>query len=499
MIMIIIILMHLGLVIKSQRFKPPRAAAVNVPIPRLPRQLRDHLGEQADALRALGFVLAAALFSLALAPSQDDAGGFGTYWEYLLAEPGYGPAYPSAYAPQERPLELDLPFAAEDAAAATAAPSPAAQEEWLSYTIARRDTLGGILRKIKADDEAFAYLVTLRMQSYNKLHPRKQINYRMDGAGRLAALRYKLSPELHFNFVRNPDGSMSASEDVPQLSSRRASGIASITPDTPSIYQAFVSAGIPDLMINKVADVLETRVDFVREIRDGDSIAIHYEQLYDADGDYAGPGQLYGVHLVNRGVSKIGLLNPADGSYYTENGENAQRAFLLSPLKFTRISSRYSLRRFHPVLKKWRPHRGVDFAAPAGTPIRATGDGTVDFVGTKGGYGRLVSIQHYGGKYTTLYAHMSRYAKGMRSGVQVLQGDVIGYVGATGLATGPHLHYEFRIDGVHVDPLSAKVPLVKPSLTPDQLRAFASATAEAQKALGVEVAIEAAAAAGEEG
>ncbi|MBF2735267.1 MAG: M23 family metallopeptidase [Betaproteobacteria bacterium AqS2] len=474
-----------------------------MPLPRLPRQLRDHLAEQAQSLWALGFVLAAALFSLALAPAQEEASGFEAYFEDLLAEPDYGPAYPSAYAPQERPLALDLPFAEEDAAAAAAAepPVPAAEkEEWLSYTIARRDTLGGILRKIKADDEAFAYLVTLRMQSYNKLHPRKQIDYRMDDAGRLAALRYKLSPELHFNFVRSPDGTMSASEDVPQLASRRVSGLAAITPDTPSIYQAFVNAGIPDLMINKVADVLETRVDFVREIRDGDSIAIYYEQLYDADGDYAGPGQLYGVHLINQGVSKIGLLNPADGSYYTEKGENSQRAFLLSPLKFTRISSRYSLRRFHPVLKKWRAHRGVDFAAPTGTPIRATGDGVIEFVGTKGGYGKVVSIRHYGGKYTTLYAHMSRYAQGMRGGVQVLQGDVIGYVGSTGLSTGPHLHYEFRIDGVHVDPLSAKVPVVKPSLTAEQLRAFATATAEAQRALGIEVTIEeAAAAAGEEG
>ncbi len=443
------------------------------------------LREYADAAATLGFVLAAALLALLLAPQPMEFAAGDDYWyELLLTEPDYSESYPATYVPSTQTLALlPSPEPEEDA-------EPAAEpESWEMYTIKRRDTLGDILRKINADEEAYTYLVTLRnMRTYSKLHPRKQIAYRIDDDGKLVALRYKLSPELHLNFVRNSDGSMHAAEEAPALVSRAASGVATITPEAPSIYQAFAAAGIPDLIINEVADVLETRVDFIRQIRNGDSIAIHYERLYDSDGAYAGSGKLYGVRLINQGRRLVGLLNPADGNYYTENGENTQRAFLLSPLKFTRISSRYSLRRFHPVLKKWRAHRGVDFAAKTGTPIRATGDGIVDFVGTNGGYGRTVRIKHFSGKYTTLYAHMSRYAKGMRKGVPVLQGDVIGYVGSSGLSTGPHLHYEFRIDGKHVDPLSAKVPVVKPPLTAEQIAAFQQATRETQRLLEVEVA-----------
>jgi len=138
-------------------------------------------------------------------------------------------------------------------------------------------------------------------------------------------------------------------------------------------------------------------------------------------------------------------------------------------MKFSRISSGFSRKRFHPVLKKWRAHKGVDYAAGRGTPIRSTANGKVIYKGTKGGYGRTVVISH-GGKYSTLYAHMSRYGKGVRSGGYVKQGQTIGYVGATGLATGPHLHYEFRVNGVHRNPLTFKTPKATPVLKSDRAK-----------------------------
>jgi len=138
-----------------------------------------------------------------------------------------------------------------------------------------------------------------------------------------------------------------------------------------------------------------------------------------------------------------------------------RKAFLRSPVKFSRISSRFTRKRWHPVLSKWRSHKGVDYAAARGTPIRASGDGKITFKGTKGGYGKSIFIQH-GGKYTTVYAHMTRYARGSRKGKRIKQGQIIGYVGSTGLASGPHLHYEFRVNGVHRNPLTVKLPAAEP-------------------------------------
>ena len=138
-----------------------------------------------------------------------------------------------------------------------------------------------------------------------------------------------------------------------------------------------------------------------------------------------------------------------------------RKAFLRSPVEFSRISSGFTNKRWHPVLSKWRSHKGVDYAASRGTPIRASGDGKISFVGTKGGYGKTIFLQH-GGKYTTVYAHMSKYAKDMKNGTHIKQGQVIGYVGSTGLASGPHLHYEFRLSGVHRNPLTVKLPAAEP-------------------------------------
>jgi murein DD-endopeptidase MepM/ murein hydrolase activator NlpD len=147
--------------------------------------------------------------------------------------------------------------------------------------------------------------------------------------------------------------------------------------------------------------------------------------------------------------------------YFSPDGKSMRKAFLRSPVEFARVSSRFSNKRWHPVLAKWRSHKGVDYAAKRGTPIRASGDGKISFVGRKGGFGRAIFIQH-GGRYTTVYGHLNGYARGIRSGKRVKQGQTIGYVGSSGLATGSHLHYEFRVNGVHRNPLTVKLPAAKP-------------------------------------
>ena len=161
--------------------------------------------------------------------------------------------------------------------------------------------------------------------------------------------------------------------------------------------------------------------------------------------------------------------------YYTPDGRGLRSSFLRSPLKFARVTSKFSKRRLHPILKKWRAHKGVDYGAPTGTPVRVTGDGVVIDARARTGYGNTITIRH-GAKYTTLYAHLHKFARGMRNGARVKQGDVIGYVGSTGWSTGPHLHYEFRIDGVHRNPLTVQLPRSASIASADKPRFIESAT-----------------------
>ena len=220
-------------------------------------------------------------------------------------------------------------------------------------------------------------------------------------------------------------------------------------------------------------------MDFHRDTRPNDSFRALYTEMRDEDGEVIGAGELLAFEYLSRLKPKSPrVIRGArhDGEYYSSEGESLRGAFLRAPLKFRRISSKFTHRRFHPVLKKWRPHRGVDYAARTGTPVRTTADGVVSLVARRRGYGNVVMIKHLN-IYTTVYAHLSRFAKGMRGGRKVRQGEVIGYVGQTGLATGPHLHYEFRVRGKHKDPLSEAVPKVLPPLKGDALKKFQDASA----------------------
>ena len=234
--------------------------------------------------------------------------------------------------------------------------------------------------------------------------------------------------------------------------------------------------GVPDQVVHQFVDVLEWDIDFARDLLKGDSFSLLYEELH-IDGRRVRTGDVLALEFRSRRAGDpIRAFRYTDSNgdtdYFTPDGRSLRREFTRNPLRFTRISSRFSKSRLHPVLRIRRPHRGVDYAAPRGTAVRATGSGRVSFAGRKGGYGKTVLLAH-GNGYSTLYAHLSRYAKGIRKGTPVRQGQIIGYVGSTGIATGPHLHYEFRINGVHRDPLTVELPRAAP-LDTRELKRFRS-------------------------
>jgi murein DD-endopeptidase MepM/ murein hydrolase activator NlpD len=241
-----------------------------------------------------------------------------------------------------------------------------------------------------------------------------------------------------------------------------------------SLFLDAAHAGLSDKIIMELASIFGWDVDFALDIRPGDSFQVLFEEVY-LDGEKIGDGDILAARFINQGQRHEAVRytdSQGESNYFTPDGHSMRRAFLRSPVDFRRISSHFKRERFHPVLGKKRPHRGVDYAAATGTPIKAAGDGKVIWRGTKGGYGRTVIIQH-GGNITTLYAHMSRYRKGVTNGSRVKQGQIIGYVGASGLATGPHLHYEFRINGSHKNPLTVALPQAG-SVPASEMSAFAA-------------------------
>lgn len=243
-----------------------------------------------------------------------------------------------------------------------------------------------------------------------------------------------------------------------------------------SLFEAGTAAGISDRTTMDMAGIFEWDIDFIQDVRVGDTFTVIYEELW-RDGVKLRDGDIIAAEFVNQGKTyRAARFRDASGrvGYYTPDGRSVRKAFIRAPLNFTRISSNFNPNRRHPVLNTIRAHRGVDYAAPTGTPIRAAGDGKVLFRGVQGGYGNTIILQH-GGNITTLYGHLSRFGNA-RVGARVNQGDVIGYVGSSGLATGPHLHYEYRVNGVHRNPRTVPLPPADPVAAEEQ-EAFRAATA----------------------
>lgn len=290
--------------------------------------------------------------------------------------------------------------------------------------------------------------------------------------GELVALEFEAAESHNLRVVHSGDGFVLESVDH-KLEARPTHAHAVIRG---SLYGAAQQAGLSDRLIMELAGIFGWDIDFVLDIRAGDRFTLIYERIY-RNGEYLRDGDILAARFINRQRELDAVRFVTSGGsaeYFSPDGRNMRKAFIRTPVDFRRISSQFNPNRLHPVLGTRRPHRGVDYAAPTGTPIHATGDGRVRMAGTHGGYGKTVIIEH-AGRYETLYAHMSRIANSVRNGTRVRQGQVIGYVGMTGLATGPHLHYEFRVDGVHKNPLTVELPDAPP-LEGSEMESFRNAT-----------------------
>ena len=313
---------------------------------------------------------------------------------------------------------------------------------------------------------------------FRKLVPGRMLQAETGPDGELVSLRYFLSAAELLEVQREGNGFRSRSRAVtePPRMLYKTATIRS------SLFAATDAAGIPDAIAMQVTRIFATDIDFHSDLRKGDRFSVVYEMIYDS-GELVAPGRIVAAEFVNDGrVYHAVLFEDGDGaeSYYSLDGTNRAKAFLRSPVEFSRVSSGFG-GRVHPIFKNWRAHTGVDFAAPRGTRVIASADGHVVSAGGRGGYGNAVEIRH-GGGVTTLYAHLSGFAKGIRAGARVRQGEPIGYVGSTGFATGPHLHYEFKIAGIHQDPLRVALPKAEP--VPARLRErFAQVAGQARQTI----------------
>lgn len=330
-------------------------------------------------------------------------------------------------------------------------------QDWVTHTIKKGQSLIGILTSYGVSTEEINSLVrsgrlSRRLQTIQAGH---ELRILISGDKELLELEYKVSQT-----------------ETIKISKTDSSFILNIVSTNVTRKQSFVhgeihyslfadakAAGLPDRLIMQLAEIFAWDIDFALNIRKGDTFSVLFEEL-SIDGKPIGPGDILAAKFINHGKTYRAVrYRDSNGhvNYYSPDGKGLRQAFLRTPVKFSRISSRFSLGRKHPVLNRIRAHKGVDYAAAKGTPVRATGHGKIIYRGRKGGYGKVVILKH-GSKYTSLYAHLSNYKKGQHVGSIVKQGDIIGYVGSTGLATGPHLHYEFRVAGVHKNPLTVKLP-----------------------------------------
>lgn len=331
--------------------------------------------------------------------------------------------------------------------------------------IQRGDTVSSLLANIGiVDSDALAFVRNDPGAEpiARQLAPGKTITAQVDQEGRLASLAFPLNGEKDYvlQIQRTVDGFIATAQKI-SINKELIQRTATIKH---SLFGAADDAGIPDSIAVQLADIFGGDIDFHRDLRKGDKFSVIYETSSHL-GKEIGIQHILAAEFINNGKTYRAYwyqpMHASGGGYYTENGRSVRKTFLRSPLEFSRITSGFSSARYHPVLKETRAHRGIDYGAPSGARVKTTGDGVIEFAGTQGGYGKVVMVRHSGDR-TTVYGHLSGFASGIRQGVRVSQGDVIGFVGATGIATGPHLHYEFRVAGIHRNPLTLALPDAAP-------------------------------------
>lgn len=372
-------------------------------------------------------------------------------------------------------VDQDAPEATEIVASADDAAESADSLNWSEHTIKQGESLSAIFKQYSLTPGLLHKIVNSSKAASNlaNIRPGQTVHFGMREDQQLEKLvleRDRIS-SLHI--------ALSDTEIISEEQNRALDKKVKTTTSTikSSLFVDGQATGLSDKLIMQLAKVFGWDIDFALDVMPGDSFSLVYEEQY-LDGEKFSDGPILAAEFINQGKTfrAVQYTNQeGNTNYYDDTGHIKQRAFLRTPVKFARVSSGFTRKRWHPVLKKWRSHKGVDYAAPTGTPVKASGTGKVVFKGKKGGYGKVIFLRH-GGRYTTVYGHLSKYARGVKKGSKIKQGQIIGYVGSTGLATGPHLHYEFRVNGVHRNPLTVKLPK-SIALPKNQMADFKSQTA----------------------
>ncbi|MGB5629163.1 MAG: M23 family metallopeptidase [Woeseiaceae bacterium] len=365
------------------------------------------------------------------------------------------------------PNAVALPVDEMDAAAITSdvlepviEVEPDPEFDKLTLTVGRGDTMEKLFRKNSLDVGHLMQIAQIdeAEQRFRRIKPGDVFEVEHED-GQIFSIYSKLDLTTALRIDRVEDNFVAQIIERPvEHRKRHAYGVIES-----SLFESAAQAGLSDKTIMNVAGIFAWDVDFILDIRSGDNYYVQYEEIWQ-DGEFVTDGEIIAAEFNNNG-RQLRAVRFKDGEnntdYFTPDGDSVRKAFIRAPVDFTRISSNFNPNRRHPILNTIRAHRGVDYAAPRGTPIKAAGDGKVIFRGTKSGYGRVVILQH-GGNITTLYAHMSGYAAKATLGSRVRQGQTIGYVGMTGLATANHLHYEYRLNGVHRNPRTVSLPDAEP-------------------------------------
>ncbi|MGD8407277.1 MAG: peptidoglycan DD-metalloendopeptidase family protein [Thiohalophilus sp.] len=335
-------------------------------------------------------------------------------------------------------------------------------ESWLTITVRRGDSLAAIFKRHEIPPQELHAIMQLGRitQNLNALHPGDTIRLKLDPQQRVKQMVFDIDQLTSLQVSRQDEYEKFAARVVEHELDRRLTQSSGVIET--SLFEAGKTAGLDDGLIMEMTAIFGWDIDFVLDIRRGDQFTLIYEEQY-LNGKKVQDGPIIAAEFINQG-RRVHAIRYTDkdgrSDYYSPEGYSMRKAFLRTPVDFRRISSRFG-KRHHPVLNKMRMHTGVDYAARTGTPIKAAGDGKIVYRGWKGGYGRVIILQH-GGRYSTLYAHMSGFKRGLHVGSRVKQGQTIGFVGMSGRATGPHLHYEFRVNGAHRNPLTVKLPTAEP-------------------------------------
>lgn len=352
--------------------------------------------------------------------------------------------------------EITLPLATES-------PEEKPSVYWFKEYVRRDDSIHSILTRLNIrNQEAIAFVGQhiLSSETSKLLKPGHAFEANVDSHGNLISLDYQYDDAEFLRITATPEQTFVAEKQYRQFEARPILKSAVIEN---SLFAATDKANIPDEIAIQIVNILESEINFHQDLRRKDYFNVIYEAHYEK-GALIKLGDVLAVEFVNDGKTyrAIGHRDAAQKmQYYTPEGNSLHKSFLRSPLEFSRITSGFSLGRFHPILQRMRAHKGVDMAAPMGTGIKASGDGVVDFVGEKSGYGNVVVLKHQNG-ISTVYGHLSRFTSGLSRGDKISQGEIIGYVGMSGLATGPHLHYEFLLNGQHRDPMTVALPKATP-------------------------------------